>query len=119
MNILNLECPHILNNRSDPSQSACIPYVCISPEEEGRRQAMETDIEAILAHPVDPAVYGETERCLGDNEYRSYRVLGDRRMLFEGRGDKLWINTLRSSCPDRRRDAGKPLVHRQAHLRGR
>ncbi|MDH4048632.1 MAG: DUF6491 family protein [Gammaproteobacteria bacterium] len=75
-----------------------------SPEEESRRQAIETEIGMILAHPLDPSVYGETKRCLGDNEYRSYRRLDDRRMLFEGRNDKLWVNTLRTNCPDLRRD---------------
>ncbi len=73
-----------------------------SPDIESRRQATEADIAAILSEPLDPAVYGETRRCLADREYRNFRVLDDRRILFEGRGDKLWINTLRMRCPDLR-----------------
>jgi hypothetical protein len=35
-------------------------------------------------------------------EYRNFRALDDRRLLFEGRHDKLWLNTLRMRCPDLR-----------------
>ena len=73
-----------------------------SPAEESRRQAIEADIEEILSAPLDPAEYGETKRCLADREYQNFRALDDRRILFEGRGDKLWLNTLRMRCPDLR-----------------
>ena len=73
-----------------------------SPEAESRRQAIQADIDSILAEPLDPAEFGETKRCLSDNEYRSYQALDDRHMLFEGRRDKHWINTLRSPCHDLR-----------------
>ncbi|MDH4048527.1 MAG: DUF6491 family protein [Gammaproteobacteria bacterium] len=89
----------------------------VSPEETSRRLALEADIQSILAHPLDPEVFGETKRCLGENEYRSYRALDDRHMLFEGRGDKLWINTLRTSCPDLRRGRNDVLVVRSFTLR--
>jgi len=74
----------------------------VSPEAESMRQAIEADIAAILSQPLDPATYGETKRCLADREYDNFRALDDRRLLFEGRGDKLWLNTLRSRCPDLR-----------------
>jgi hypothetical protein len=73
-----------------------------SPEVESRRQAKEADIAAILGEPLDPALYGETKRCLADNEYRNFRALDDRRLLFEGRGNKLWLNTLPFRCTDLR-----------------
>jgi len=73
-----------------------------SPEVQNRRQAMEADIEMILSEPLDPTQFGETKRCLADREYRNFRALDDKRLLFQGRGDKLWINTLRMSCPDLR-----------------
>lgn len=73
-----------------------------SPEAESRRQAIEADIEAILSEPLDPTIYGETKRCLADMEYRNFRALDDRRLLFEGRRGKLWLNTLRTRCPDLR-----------------
>ncbi len=73
-----------------------------SPEAESRRQAIEADIDSILSQPLDPAEFGETKRCLADREYDGFRALDDRHVLFEGRRDKMWINTLRSRCPDLR-----------------
>jgi hypothetical protein len=77
-----------------------------SPEALSREQALQAGIASVLANPPDPAVYGSVKRCLSDNEYRSYRVLDDRHMLFAGRSDRQWINTLRSSCPE----LGRPGV---------
>jgi hypothetical protein len=74
----------------------------VSPEAESRRQAIEEDIAIILSVQLDPAEFGETKRCLADQEYRSFRALDDRRILFEGRRGKQWINTLRMRCPDLR-----------------
>jgi len=73
-----------------------------SPEVEERRMAMEADIDEILSYELDPAEFGEPERCLSDRDYRSFRPLGDRHLLFYGRGEKFWINTLRGRCHDLR-----------------
>ena len=83
---------------------ACLIFVgcATSPAVESQRQAVEADIEQILSAPLDPAEYGETKRCLADREYTNYRALDDRRILFYGRGDKLWLNTLHSRCFDLR-----------------
>ena len=83
----------------------------VSPEVESRRQAIEADIDEILSLPLDPSEYGETKRCLSDMEFRSFRALDDRHILFEGRKGKLWINKLRGRCPDLRH--GDVLVVRQ------
>ena len=82
----------------------------VSPEAEDRRLAIEADIADILSVQLDPAEYGETLRCLSGTDYRSFRALDDRRILFEGRRDRMWINTLRSRCPDLRH--GEVLVLR-------
>ena len=82
-----------------------------SPEVERRRQEKEADITEILSYELDPAEFGEIKRCLSDNEYRTFRALDDRRILFEGRRGKLWINTLRGRCHDLR--FGDVLVVRQ------
>ena len=73
-----------------------------SPEYEQRRKDVEADIDEILSLELDPAEFGETKRCLSDSQYRRFRPLGDRHILFEGRRGKLWINTLRSRCYDLR-----------------
>lgn len=79
-----------------------LPACATSPDAEARRAAMEADIDEILSYEHDPAEYGETKNCLADHEYDNFRPLGDRHILFEGRRDKLWINTLRGRCTDLR-----------------
>ena len=73
-----------------------------SPEVERQREAKEADIAAILKVKLDPAEFGETQRCLSESQYRSFRPLDENRILFTGTRDKLWINTLRSRCMDLR-----------------
>ena len=87
-----------------PGLAACLFLAgcAISPEAEEARQQREADIQEILSYELDPAEYGETKRCLADREYRSYKALDSQRMLFYGRSDKQWINTLRTSCIDLR-----------------
>lgn len=74
----------------------------VSPEAESRRKAIEADIDEILSLPLDPAEYGEPKRCLSEHEFRTFRALDDRHILFDGRRGKLWINTLRGRCHDLR-----------------
>ena len=69
-----------------------------SPEEEQRRLDMEADIDEIVGYELDKSEYGEPKHCLSSNEYRSFRALGKRHLLFEGRQGKQWINVLRGSC---------------------
>lgn len=83
----------------------------VSPEVEERRQAIEADIDEILSLPLDPAEYGDVKRCLSDMEYRNFRPIDERHVLFEGRRDKLWMNKLRGRCSDLR--FGNVLVVRQ------
>lgn len=72
----------------------------VSPETQERRQAVEEKIEAILSVALDAEEYGKTQRCLSDHEYRDFRALDDRRILFEGRRGEFWLNTLRMRCSD-------------------
>ena len=69
-----------------------------SPEDEARRKEMEADIDEILAYELDPAEVGEPRKCLSEKEFRSYRALGNRHLLFEGKRGKLWVNVLRGRC---------------------
>lgn len=83
----------------------------VSPAAESRHQAVQEDIATVLNAQLDPAEFGETKRCLADTEYDNFRALDDQHILFDGRGDKQWINTLRMPCPDLR--YGDVLVVRQ------
>jgi hypothetical protein len=85
----------------------------VSPEAEERRRAMEEEIEAILSEPLAR----EPQRCLSQHEYRDFRPIDDRRILFEGRRGELWLNTLRARCPDLRHSS--VLVVRSFHGMGR
>jgi len=76
-----------------------------SPEDESRRQEMEADIDEILSYELDKSEFGDSKNCLSTNEYRSFRALGDRHLLFEGRRDKLWVNVLRGRCSSLRDDS--------------
>ena len=69
-----------------------------SPEAEMRRQNMEADIDEILTYELDETEYGGPENCLSNQKYRSFRAIGDRHLLFEGRRDKQWVNILRGRC---------------------
>ncbi len=72
----------------------------VSPLAESQKQAVEADIDEILTYKVDPTEVGEPKRCLSKTAYRSYRALGERHLLFEGRNDKQWINVLGSRCSE-------------------
>lgn len=73
-----------------------------SPETEQRMQEIEADINEILSLPLDEQQYGSTRRCLGQGDYNSFRPLDEKHILFVGTRKRLWINTLRSKCPDLR-----------------
>ena len=81
--------------------SAC----ATSPEDERKRKEMEADIDDILSYEHDPLEYGEAKSCLSTSEFRSYRALGNRHLLFEGRKGKLWVNVLNGRCPGLHRDS--------------
>jgi len=82
----------------------------VSPEIEARRQAVDADIDAILSQTAAPEL-GETQRCLSDNQYDSFRALDEKHILFEGLRDRRWINTLTVPNPDLR--YGDVLVVKQ------
>jgi len=69
-----------------------------SPEDEQRRLDMEADIDEILSYKLDETEVGVPSKCLSEYQYKSYRALGDRHLLFKGRKDKQWVNILRGRC---------------------
>ncbi len=73
-----------------------------SPETETRDQANDAKIAAILSDSRGPAESVAAKRCLAEREYHNFHALDDRHLLFEGLGNKQWINTLRARCPDLR-----------------
>jgi len=66
------------------------------------KRVVEEDIETILRQPLEKSEYAEAKRCLGVRDYDDFRVLDDKHILFEGRRGELWLNTLRTRCPELR-----------------
>jgi len=89
----------------------------VTPEAEERARKTEEDIASILSEPLDEEEYGKPKRCLSGNDYRDFEVLDDQRIVFEGRGDKLWLNQLRGRCPGLRE--GRVLRFRSSLELGR
>jgi hypothetical protein len=72
------------------------------------QQEVAEEIETILTQPLDEDEYAQGERCLSTHQYDSIDVLDNRHVVFKGRGDRLWVNTLRAPCVGlRRRDVLK------------
>lgn len=59
-------------------------------------------IQEVLSQPLDETGEVQSKRCISEHEYRSFRPLGDRHILFSGSRDRYWVNTLRASCPELR-----------------
>jgi len=69
-----------------------------SPEEERERMEKEADIDEIVNYQLDETEVGTDKKCLPDKDYLTFRALGPRHLLFEGKNDKMWINVLRGRC---------------------
>ena len=65
-----------------------------SPEDETPVRS----IEEILTTTTAPEAYGAAERCLRVTDYEQVDVLNDQALIFWGRGDKVWLNRLRTRC---------------------
>lgn len=74
---------------------------CAGTEEARQRtQQKEEQIADILSQPLEADDYVESKRCLAPQEFRDVDILDNQRILFKGRGDQYWLNTLRMRCPD-------------------
>ena len=62
-------------------------------------------VDEILSSTAGPETYGEPENCLSPAQYNRVEVLDRQHLLFWGRGDKAWLNRLRSPCVGLRRGA--------------
>ncbi len=71
-----------------------------SPDTGPTREDVAQAIDRILTEAVDTGAELDTKRCLGPQDYDHIRILNDRHLLFDGRRDKYWVNTLRVRCLD-------------------
>ena len=54
--------------------------------------------QEVLANPLDEQAYSNTTRCLAVSRYRRVEIVGDRALVFHGRGDDAWLNVLPRRC---------------------
>jgi hypothetical protein len=71
---------------------------CAAAPAEDQAAARVEAIDDILTKPLDDEDYAEAVRCLPTHAYRNVRVLDDQHVLFEGPGDRVWLNRLRHRC---------------------
>lgn len=91
---------------------AIVAGCAVSPETAERRAAIEADINEILSLSVDEDGDSLAQDCLREVDYRSFRALDDRYVLFEGRGDEMWVNKLKTRCLDLDLHAGSLIAVR-------
>jgi len=71
---------------------------CASGPEQPEAAQSEA-LEEILSQPLDAEEYGKPRRCISEYAYRDFEPLGDRFVVFEGPGNRPWLNELRGRCP--------------------
>jgi hypothetical protein len=69
-----------------------------APVEAADTRTRAEAIDEILSQPLDESEYVEAVRCLSPHAYRNVRVLDDQHVLFEGSGERAWLNRLRNRC---------------------
>ena len=69
-----------------------------------RGENEEVTVEEVLANPLDDDAYANTKRCLSTARYRRIDIVGDRALVFYGRGDDAWLNMLPYRCRGLRSD---------------
>jgi hypothetical protein len=72
---------------------------CAATEPDPEEQVVNEKLEDILSQPLDADEYGASRRCISQLTFRDFQTVGNRYVLFEGAGDKLWLNELRGHCP--------------------
>jgi hypothetical protein len=72
---------------------------------------MTTDIEVL-----PESEYVESQRCLRLHAYQSVKVLDEQRLIFKGRGGKVWLNQLKGRCQGLRRRMTLEFTRRDSRL---
>jgi len=56
------------------------------------------ELEKILSETLDDSEYVDEKRCLRSHEYQKVDILDSGHLVFRGRKDKIWLNSLRNNC---------------------
>ncbi|MEZ5598952.1 MAG: DUF6491 family protein [Pseudomonadales bacterium] len=72
--------------------------------------------EEVLSSTLTEDDYGKSARCIAMTDYDAIRVLDSKHLLFEGLGNRNWLNTLRMDCPGLRKNATLRIDARSSRL---
>jgi hypothetical protein len=62
--------------------------------------ALSADTESRLSAALEGYVPdGEPVSCVRSPDLRGNRSVGEQAIIFDGRGDRIWLNRVRGSCP--------------------
>lgn len=85
--------------------AAALAAGCASaPVEEDAAEDAPLSVEEILAAAPSAEDYGQSTRCLSTHAYVNVDVLDNQTLVFQGRGDRAWLNRLRRPCLGLRRN---------------
>lgn len=65
--------------------------------DETRSQALNRQLDALLAENLSESDYQESFNCIYRNKFRHVSALGDSYLIFS-KGDAYWVNRLRNRC---------------------
>lgn len=65
--------------------------------DETRSQALNRQLDALLAENLSESDYQESFNCIYRNNFRHVSALGDSYLIFS-KGDAYWVNRLRNRC---------------------
>ena len=68
------------------------------PDDATQAQKPALTVEEVLATTMGEEDYGETRRCLPNHLVERAEILDDKHILFWGRRDRAWLNTLSMKC---------------------
>lgn len=71
---------------------------CAAQGEPPEEEQEPLSVEDILASAPRPEDYSDSVTCLHRDAYVDVDVLNRELLLFQGRGDKVWLNRLRRPC---------------------
>ena len=76
-----------------------------NPEAQSADEEPPLTVEQVLATTLEDEDYGEASRCIDRHRYDRVEVLDDQHLIFLGRGDRVWLNTMKARCIGLRRKA--------------
>jgi hypothetical protein len=78
-----------------------VPGLIHATEAEAEAVAKESsaeELEKVLSQTLDDSEYVDEKRCLRSHEYNKVEIINSGHLVFKGRKNRIWLNTLRNNC---------------------